>query len=136
MLIDTLPDRVYVKDTEGRYILNNFAHARTLGVASPEEAAGKSDFDFYSEKLAERYRADEQEIIRSGHPLANKEQPSGDEEGNRRWHLTTKVPLRDDNGEIVGLLGVARDVTGYKDARRRLDRARRGSARSYTTPPR
>jgi PAS domain S-box-containing protein len=104
-LVDTLPDHVYVKDTESRYVLNNFAHARALGAASPEEAARKSDFDFYPEELAERHRADEQEIIQSGRPLVNREQPSVDREGNRRWYSTTKVPLRDGNSEIVGLLG-------------------------------
>ncbi|CAA9467558.1 MAG: hypothetical protein AVDCRST_MAG28-4252 [uncultured Rubrobacteraceae bacterium] len=92
ILVNTLPDQVYVKDTSGRYILNNFAHARALGVASPEEAAGKSDFDFYPEELAERYRADEQEIVQSGRPLVDKELSNLDEEGNRRWHSITKVP--------------------------------------------
>ena len=122
-LVDTLPDHVYVKDTESRYVLNNFAHARALGAASPEEAAGKSDFDFYPEELAERHRADEQEIIQSGRPLVNREQPSVDREGNRRWHSTTKVPLRDGNSEIVGLLGMTRDVTERKEAEEALRRS-------------
>jgi PAS domain-containing protein len=65
-LIDALPEQIYVKDTEGRYVLNNLAHVRALGAASPEEIAGKSDFDFYPEELAERYRADEREVTRSG----------------------------------------------------------------------
>ena len=110
-LIDVLPEQVYVKDTEGRYVLNNLAHLRALGAASPEEIAGKSDFDFYPKELAERYRADEREITRSGRPLIDKEEPSVDGEGNERWHSTTKVPLRDGDGEIVGLLGVTRDET-------------------------
>jgi len=56
-LIDSLPDHVYVKDTESRYVVNNLGHAKALGAASPEEIAGKSDFDFYPKELAERYRA-------------------------------------------------------------------------------
>jgi PAS domain S-box-containing protein len=110
-LIDTLPEQVYVKDTEGRYVLNNLAHVRALGAASPDDVAGKSDFDFYPEELAERYRVDEREVLDSGRPLIGKEEPSVDGEGNERRHSTTRVPLRDGNGEIVGLLGVTWDET-------------------------
>src|SRR3989337_3840417 len=119
-LIDSLPEQVYVKDTEGRYVLNNLAHVRALGAASPEEVAGKPDFDFYPEELAERYRADEREGIRSGRPLIDKEEPSVDGEGNERQHSTTKVPLRDGNGEIMGLLGVTWDETERKAAEEAL----------------
>src|SRR5918998_3392100 len=115
-LIDALPEQVYVKDTEGRYVLNNLAHVRALGAASPEEIAGKSDFDFYPEELAERYRADERELIRSGRSLIDKEEPSVDGEGNERQHSTTKVPMRDESGKIVGLVGITRDVTERTEA--------------------
>src|SRR5919112_2748305 len=90
-LIDDLPDQVYLKDTEGRYLFNNAKHLKALGAASPEEAVGKSDFDFYPKKLAERYRADEEEILRSGRPLICREEPSVHGEGNERWHTTMKV---------------------------------------------
>ena len=115
-LIDSLPEQVYVKDTEGRYLLNNFTHVRALGAASPEKVAGKSDFDFYPKELAERYRADEREVLDSGRPLIDKEEPSVDGEGNQRWHSTTKVALRNGDGEIVGLVGTTRDVTERKEA--------------------
>ena len=81
---------------------------------------GKSDFGFYPKELAERYRADEQEITRAGLPLVDKEEPSEDEEGNRSWYSTTKVPLRDDRGKIVGLVGTTRDVTERKEAEEKL----------------
>jgi PAS domain S-box-containing protein len=119
-LIDALPEQVYVKNAEGRYILNNLAHVRALGAASPEEIAGKSDFDFYPEELAERYRADEREVTRSGRPLIDKEEPSVDGEGNERRHSTTKVPLRDGDGEILGLLGMTWDETERKLAEEAL----------------
>jgi PAS domain S-box-containing protein len=115
-LIDSLPEQFYVKDTEGCYLFNNLAHVSALGAESPEKIAGKSDFDFYPKKFAERYRADEQEIFRSGKPLVDKEEPSVDGEGNERWHSTTKVPLRDGEGKIVGLVGTTRDVTERTEA--------------------
>ncbi len=59
-MVDDLPDQVYVKDTEGRYLFNNAKHVEALGAASSDEVAGKSDFNFYPKELAERYRADEQ----------------------------------------------------------------------------
>jgi len=102
ILVDSLPERVYVKDTEGLYVPNNVAHIRALGASSPEEIAGKSDFDLYPRELAERYRADEQKIIRSGRPGGDGEEPSVDGEGNERWHSTTKLPLWDSSGEIAG----------------------------------
>src|ERR687890_613301 len=119
-LIDALPEQVYVKDNEGCYVLNNLAHVRALGAASPEQIAGKSDFDFYPEELAERYRADELVVLDSGRPLIDKEEPSVDGEGNERWHSTTKVPLRNGDGEIVGLVGTTRDVTDQKEAQEAL----------------
>ena len=121
-LIDSLPDQVYVKDTEGRYLLNNLEHAKTLGAASPEEIAGKTDSDFYPSRLVERYRADEREVVELGLPLVDKEEPSVDEEGNERWHASTKVPLRDGSGEIVGLVSLTRDITERKWAEEALQK--------------
>ena len=113
-LIDALPDPIYVKDIQGRYVFTNAAHVKKLGAASPEEVAGKTDFDFDLEELAERNQADEQEILRSDQPLISKEEPSIDEEGNERWNSTSKVPLQNDSGEIVGIVGVTREVTEGK----------------------
>ncbi len=73
-----------------------------MGAASPEEIAGKSDFDFYPEELAERYRADEQEILCSGRPLIDKAEPSMDGEGNEKRHETIRMALKDGNGQILG----------------------------------
>jgi PAS domain S-box-containing protein len=119
-LIDSMTEQVYVKDTEGRYFLSNVAHVRALRALNAEEVAGKSDTDFYPKELAERYRADEQEIFRSGRPLVDKEEPSVDGEGNERWHSITKVPLRDRDGKVVGLVGTTRDITERKEAEEAL----------------
>jgi diguanylate cyclase (GGDEF)-like protein/PAS domain S-box-containing protein len=116
-----LPDYIYVKDTNGRYVLNNLSHVKALGASSSEEVAGKSDFDFYPKELAERYRTDEQEIISSGRPLVGKEERSVNQEGNERWHWSTKVPLRDESGKVVGFVGMTRDITEQKTLETRLE---------------
>ncbi len=115
ILIDNLPNYIYVKDTESRFVINNIASRRALGATTPDEPVGKTDFDFYPQELAAQYYADEQELIRSGQPLINREESHMDlSTGDRRWLSTTKVPLRDSEGKIVGLVGVGRDITEQK----------------------
>ena len=115
-LIDNLPDYVYAKDTEGRFVVANVGVARQLGFLSPSEVIGKSDFDLFPHELAARYHAEEQEIIRSGQGMHNHEGPSVDasKEGKNRWVLTTKVPLRNALGEITGFVGLGQDITERK----------------------
>ncbi|MCC6694653.1 MAG: PAS domain-containing protein [Candidatus Hydrogenedentes bacterium] len=120
-LIDNLPDYIYAKDAESRFILNNSAHLRLLRAKSPEDVAGKSDYDMFPRELASQYYEDEQEIIRSGHPLVNREESVITEEGERRWLLTTKVPLCDADGVPVGLVGMSRDITGRKQMAEALE---------------
>ncbi|MBI1877889.1 MAG: response regulator [Chloroflexi bacterium] len=114
-LIDNLPDYIYVKDASSRFILGNVAVARIMGVATSDELVGKTDFDFYSPELAEQFYADEQEIIRSGQPLIDREEAIIDQmTGQKRWLSTTKVPVRDSQGQIVALVGMSRDITERK----------------------
>ncbi len=114
-LIDNLPDLIYVKDTRSRFVVGNITVGNVVGAHTPDEIVGKTDFDFYPHELAAQYYADEQEIIRSGQPLINREEPLMDRVSNRRgWLLTTKVPLRDSEGKIVGLVGMGRDITERK----------------------
>jgi two-component system, sensor histidine kinase and response regulator len=113
-VIDNLPDYIFIHDTEGRFVINNIAHIRALGATCQEEVAGKTDFDFFPKELAERYFADEQAIVQSGKPLINREQPRIDRAGNWRWFSATKVPWRDSAGNIVGIVGISRDITERK----------------------
>ncbi|MCI0476297.1 MAG: response regulator, partial [Anaerolineales bacterium] len=116
-LIDHLPDIINVKDTASRYVLNNPAHLRTLGVTRQEDVLGKTAFDFFPEPLAKQFYAEEQAIIRSGQPLAEVEEIVTDPlTGQSRWHLTTKVPWRDDQGKLIGVVTSSRDVTARKRA--------------------
>jgi PAS domain S-box-containing protein len=110
ILIDNLPDYIYVKDTESRFLINNLAHVRALGATQTEEVVGKTDFDFFPAELARQYYADEQAIVKSGVPLVNRTQPRIDLAGTQRWVQTSKFPLRDSAGQIVGILGISREV--------------------------
>jgi PAS domain S-box-containing protein len=119
-LIDTLPDSIYVKDAEGRYILDNLAHMRHVGAASIGDIVGKTVFDFFPSEVAERFHADDDVILRSGVPLQNREEPIVDEDGSRRWISTTKVPFRDSAGRILGLVCMSRDISEEKRAKEDL----------------
>lgn len=115
-LIDTLPDRIYAKDVEGRFILKNVADARQMGAESTSQVIGKTDADYYPPELAEQYRADDLMVIRSGRPLINREEPYVAADGALGWILTSKVPFRDAEGNVIGLIGVGRDITERKHA--------------------
>jgi len=123
-LIDNVPDLMFVKDTECRYVVANAALARSTGVKSPEELIGKTDFDFYPEELAKSYRQDDTNVMRSKQPLFDREEVGVDASGNRSWLLTTKVPLLDNNANAVGLAGVCRDITARKKVELEWQRAK------------
>ena len=124
-LIDNLPDYVYVKDADSRFLAANRATAWLMGAAVPEELVGKTDADFYPPEVAGEYRNDEQEVLRSGQAMVNKDEPANAPDGTRRAILTTKVPLKDNEGRVVGLVGVSRDIT----ERKRMEEALRESHR-------
>jgi hypothetical protein len=113
-VIDLLPDYIYVKDRQSRFLVDNLAVATNLG-CSPGEVIGKTDFDFFPRELAEQFFADEQRVMATGEPLISREEPNyyplTDTWG---WHLTTTIPLRDAGGEIMGIVGVSRDISAHK----------------------
>jgi PAS domain S-box-containing protein len=110
-LIDNLPDPIFVKNKEFEFILCNQAFASLLGVESPKDVIGKSDFYFYSEKDAKNFRADDKKVLNTGKPLLNQEIELPDESGNNRVFLSSKTPLRNRKGEIAGVIGISNDVT-------------------------
>jgi PAS domain S-box-containing protein len=112
-LIDNLPDAVFVKDTEGRVILDNLAHARYLGFENPSDSVGKSDFDCLSPEKAEQFRNAEIELFNTGKEFDGEENLTL-KNSDTRWFRTTKVPLRDERGKIIGLAGINRDITERK----------------------
>ncbi|MCS7260744.1 MAG: PAS domain S-box protein, partial [Anaerolineae bacterium] len=113
-LIDHLPDLIYIKDREGRFVTCNLANAQVKGYASPQELVGKSTFDTDPPELAERYRACDLQVMRSGQALLNHEEPIIDARGVTRWYSTTKVPWRDTQGNVIGVIGISRDITEWK----------------------
>jgi PAS domain S-box-containing protein len=122
-LIDNLPDCVYVKDSQSRFIAANLAVARIMGAATPSDLLGKTDREFYPANLAAEYLADEQEILRSKQPLVDKDEPHVDPIGSPRVILTTKVPFKDSQGNVVGLVGISRDITARKQAEEEVRQA-------------
>jgi PAS domain S-box-containing protein len=123
-LIDLMPDYIYAKDAAGRFVLANLAVARVMGADSPRQLIGRTDADFYSPEMAAKFRADDESVLQ-GVALREREELGTDSvAGEARWHLTTKLPVRDARGEVIGLVGISRDIHRRKlaeDEIRRLN---------------
>lgn len=129
-VIDNVPDLIYLKDASGGYLLDNAAHLRWIGCSEPEEIIGKTVYDFYPAEMARRFQADDDEVFRHGKALLNREEKVVDCFGAERWVLTTKVPWRDEERRIVGLVCIGRDITEQKLAEESLRTAYADLARS------
>jgi len=119
-LMDNVPDAIYFKDRQSRFTRVNRYQAARFGIASPALAVGRTDFDFFTNEHAAQALRDEQEIIRTGQPLVNVEEKETLANGEFRWVSTTKLPLRDRQGNIVGTFGISRDVSERKKAEEQL----------------
>lgn len=119
-MIDLIPAFIYAKDAQSRFTACNDLVARRMG-ATPEQLIGKTDFDFFPREMAEKFFADEQALIKSGDPLINMEEVAFDRtRGMNRVILTSKVPLRDAQGNLTGIVGTGYDITERKAAEERL----------------
>ena len=119
-MIDLIPAFIYAKDTASRFIACNAHLARNMGTDSVK-AIGKTDYDFFPRELAEKFMADEQVLIHSGKAIIDLEEPGFDQvTGMERTVRTSKVPLRDENGEVIGIIGIGFDITERKRAELRL----------------
>ena len=123
-LIDNVPDYMYVKDAQCRFLVANLAVAKQMGANSPDELIGKTDFDFYPYELAKTFFEDEHRVIRSGQAEINREETGLDPTGNLSSVMTTQVPLQDKNGRVTGLAGIGRDITHLKRIQAEMQTAR------------
>jgi PAS domain S-box-containing protein len=115
-VIDTLPDYIYLKDTEHRCLVSNAANARVLGVTSPEEVEGKTLSDFYPSEEAAVYDNQDKLIIETGKAYLNQENHFVDlESGQQRWSWMSRLPFYDADGRILGIVGISRDITAFKE---------------------
>ena len=115
-LMENLPARVFFKDAASRFLRVNPAMARLFGLSNPAQAVGKSDADFFSAEHAREALAHEQEIVRTGQPLLDLEEKETRLDGAVSWVLTSKLPLRDGAGRIIGTCGISSDITERKRA--------------------
>ena len=119
-VIDNVPDYVFVKDTEGRFLMTNQSNVQLLRARSIEEVVGKTVFDFFAPALAREYHEDDQKVLGTGEPMLNRLEPCQVGDGSQRWLLTSKVPLRDKLGVTIGIVGIGREITEFKQAQEAL----------------
>jgi PAS domain S-box-containing protein len=113
-LIDNIPDNIYFKDTASRFIRINRASARFFNLASVKDAIGKTDFDFQPPDLAKQFFAEEQHIVTSKQATVERIEFNPHPDGRTRWLSSTKVPISNAGGEVIGIVGISRDITSRK----------------------
>ncbi|MFH1195247.1 MAG: PAS domain S-box protein [bacterium] len=113
-LFEDSPDHIYFKDAKSRFIKMNRASARKLGLNDPSEAIGKTDYDYFTEEHALQAFLDEQKILRTGESIVGIIEKETWPDKSTTWVTTTKIPLKNSDGEIVGIMGISRDMTELK----------------------
>ena len=113
-IIDNIPDTIFVKDDQGRYLINNKAHLRQLGRKNREEVIGKTVYELFPRKYARQFDQDDKETLRSGESLLNREELMVDKSGHQHWMSTSKIPIKDARGKVLRLVGISRDITEIK----------------------
>lgn len=123
-IINALPNHVYVKDAKGRFILDNSAHRGYLGLDDSQSVEGKTDFDYFAPEVAARFEEDDQHVMESGEPMLGNEEEAAlsDDRLSDTWLESNKVPLRDTDGKIVGLVGISWDISARKHDEEKLRR--------------
>ncbi len=122
-ILDNTPDRIFIKDCTGRFLRVNEATARFYGLQDPAEAIGKNDFDFFPAEQAAAFFRDDQRVISTGVPIVDKLQRIERTPGTVLWASVTKAPIRDNEGRVMGLVGISRDITERKEAEEKLKAA-------------
>lgn len=123
-LLEAVPDSVYFKDADSRFLRLSRSCAEKFGVSDPREVLGKSDADFFSSEHARKALEDERQIMETGKPILAEIEYETYEDGKETWCSTTKVPLKDQKGRVIGTIGISRDVSSQKAAEQNLARER------------
>jgi len=123
VLMENITDHIYFKDLQSRFIAVSRAQAELFGLRDPAGVVGKSDFQFFSREHAQQAYDDEQEIILSGAPIVSKEEMETWSGRPNSWVSTTKMPLRDAQGNAIGTFGISRDITEQKLAQEKLQKS-------------
>jgi len=126
-IMEYIPDYVYAKNTRHVFLAASTALAKRMGAKSGDELIGKSDLDFYPKELAEKYAHDEDELMRSGQAVIDREESTVDADGKTIWHLTSEVPFRDAAGNVVGLIGVGHNISERRAAQAALEEAKQAA---------
>jgi phosphoserine phosphatase RsbU/P len=121
-LLNHTPDHIYFKDLQSRFIFNSLTQVTRFGLSKPEDAVGKTDFDFFSAEHAKHAFEDEQWILQTGQSIVGKEEKETWPDGRVTWVSTSKMPLHDKHGKIIGTFGISRDITARKLAEERAAR--------------
>ena len=129
-LLDNIPDNIYFKDRQSRFVKVGQALAKKFSLKDSEEAVGKTDFDFFTPEHAQAAYEDEQFIIRTGQPIIGRMEKETWHDGRVTWGLTTKMPFRDKDAKIIGTFGVTKDITQLKETERELAKARDAAVES------
>ncbi|MGD1088956.1 MAG: PAS domain-containing protein [Verrucomicrobiota bacterium] len=134
-VIENLPDAIYAKDAAARKVLVNLADARNLGCKTEAEALGKTDFDLFPKEIAEKFFQDDQLVLQKGQKIVNREEKAVMPNGEEFWLLTTKVPWRDAAGNIIGLVGIGRNITAVKEAEAKMALSEQRLTAFFTNAP-
>ncbi|MEN3187107.1 MAG: PAS domain S-box protein [Atribacterota bacterium] len=120
-ILQYIPDHVYIKDRQSRFVDASMSLVRHFGLTRKEDLLGKTDFDFFANPHAEEAFSDEKRIMESGTPIVGKEEEEIWPDGRNNWVLTSKIPWKDATGKVIGIVGISRDITPLITQRKKLE---------------
>jgi len=119
-IIDNIPDAVYMKDLEGRKLIANKADLENIGAENESDVLNKNDFDLFPKEIAAEFWADDQKVLKSGNPIINREEKLINNQKKLKWLWTSKIPFKNTEGNIIGLVGIGHDVTRRKQDQKEM----------------